>query len=126
MEPMGLGEAEVSLVIVSFSVLNSQEDPTSTKQAVTTVSRALAVYLLFWFLSDLTYLPSDLFSLWHHQNMLGATDWIRYLRDSNRISLSFRLLRMVILFFAVQWFYRSGPAVQAYFLASSDGEMAPE
>ena len=44
----------------------------STKQAVTIVSRALAVYLLFWFLSDLTYLPSDLFSLWHHQNMLGA------------------------------------------------------
>jgi hypothetical protein len=52
--------------------------------------------------------------------MLGATDWTRYLRNSNRISSSFRLLRMVILFFAVQWFYRSGPAVQEYFLASSD------
>ncbi len=98
----------------------------STKQAITIVSRALAVYLLFWFLSDLTYLPSDLFSLWHHQNMVGTSDWTTYLRDSNRISLSFRLLRMVVLFFAVQWFYRSGPAVQEYFLASSDEEKATE
>jgi hypothetical protein len=98
----------------------------STKEVVTIASRALAAYLLFWFLSDLTYLPSDLFSLWHHQNMAGATDWTTYLRDSNRIALSFRLLRMVVLFFAVQWFYRSGPAVQEYFLGSSDEEKKAE
>jgi hypothetical protein len=94
----------------------------STKEAVTIASRALAVYLLFWFLSDLTYLPSNLFSLWHHRNMLGATEWTTYLRNSEVISLSFRLARMVALFFAVQWFYRSGPAIQQYFLASLEEE----
>jgi hypothetical protein len=96
----------------------------STKEAVTIASRALAVYLLFWFLSDLTYLPSNLFSLWHHRSMLGATEWTTYLRNSDIISISFRLLRMAGLFFAVQWFYRSGPSVQGYFLDSPDGEPA--
>jgi len=45
-----------------------------------------------------------------------------YWRDSERLSLAFHLLRMVLLFFAVQWFYRSGPKVQEYFLASPEGE----
>jgi hypothetical protein len=55
---------------------------------------------------------------------LGATEWTIYLRNSEVISLSFRLLRMVALFFAVQWFYRAGPAVQGYFLDSTDEEPA--
>ena len=98
----------------------------STKQAVTIASRALAVYMLFWFLSDLTYLPSHLFSLWHHESGLGSALATTYWRDSERLSLAFLMLRMVLLFFAVQWFYRSGPAVHEYFLASSDEEKATE
>lgn len=90
----------------------------SAKEAVTIVSRALAVYLLFWLLSDLTYLPSHLFALWHHENGLGTQIGTTYWRDSERISLAFLMFRMVVLFFAVQWFYRSGPTVRAYFLAS--------
>lgn len=97
----------------------------SAKNVVTIVCRALAVYLLFWFLSDLTYLPSHLFALWHHENGLGTQIGTTYWRDSERISLVFLLLRMVVLFFAVQWFYRSGPALQGYFLASSEEETAP-
>jgi hypothetical protein len=103
-----------------------QEDRVSTKEAVTIASRALAVCLLFWFLSDLTLLPSNLFSLWHHRNMLGANEWTIYLRDSEVISQSFRLLRMVALFFAVQWFYRSGPTIHQYFMASPDEETSPK
>jgi hypothetical protein len=92
----------------------------SKKEAVTIASRTLAVYFLFWFVSELTYLPSSMFSLWHHRNMLGATEWTTYLRNSDVISISLRLLRMAALFFAVQWFYRAGPAVQEYFLDSTD------
>ena len=98
----------------------------SAREAVSIASRALAVYFLFWLLSDLTYLPSRLFSLWHHRNMPGSTEWTTYLRDSDVISVSFHLLRMVGLFFAVQWFYRSGPAIQEYFLTSSDEGKASE
>jgi len=45
---------------------------------------------------------------------------------AERISLVFILLRMVALFFAVQWFYRSGPALQRYFSAPSEEEKAAE
>jgi len=94
----------------------------STKDAVTIASRTLAIYMLFWFISDLTYLPSHLFSVWHHENTLRSAMATTYWRDSNRLSLALHPLRMVLLFFAVQWFYRSGPKVQEYFLASSEGE----
>ena len=37
--------------------------------------------------------------------------------------LSFRILRMIVLFFAVQWFYHAGPSIQRYFLSSSEEEL---
>jgi len=98
----------------------------SAKQIVTIVSRGLAVYFLGWFLTDLTYLPSDLFDLWHRQNAVSLSTATTYWRDAELLSLSFRLLRMVALFFAIQWFYRSGPSIQGYFLASVEDEPATE
>jgi hypothetical protein len=96
----------------------------STKEAVTIVSRLLAIYFLAWLLTDLTYLPSHLFSLLHHEIGLGGPGGTTYWRDSERISLSFFILRVAALFVAVQWFYRAGPAIQAYFLGSSKEETA--
>jgi hypothetical protein len=93
----------------------------SAKQAVTIVSRAFAVYFLVWFLTDLTYIPSNLYSLFHHSgsiSALGSTYW----RDSDLLTISFRLFRMIVLFFAVQWFYRAGPSIQRYFLSPSEEE----
>jgi hypothetical protein len=98
----------------------------STKEAVTIVSRALAIYFLAWLLTDLTYLPSHLFPLLHHEGGWGIPGGTTYWRDSERISLSFLILRLMVLFFAVQWFYRAGPAIQAYFLPSSKEETAAE
>ena len=89
----------------------------SAKQAVTIVSRALAIYFLVWFLTDLTYIPSNLYSLYHH-----AGTAIPYWRNLDLLWLSFRLLRMIVLFFAVQWFYRAGPSIQNYFLTRLDEE----
>jgi len=91
----------------------------STQQAVTIACRVLSVYLLTWLLTDLTYLPSNLYSFLHHESALGPFT-TNYLRNSDLISLSFRALRMVALFFAVQWFYRAGPAVQRYLLPSAE------
>jgi hypothetical protein len=94
----------------------------SAKQAVTIVSRALAVYFLTWLLTDLTYIPTNLHSLFHHAETTGAMAG-PYLRNSDLLSLSFRVLRMIALFFAVQWFYRAGPSIQKYFLSPSDEEL---
>ncbi len=94
----------------------------SAKQAVTIVSRALAIYFLVWFLTDLTYIPSSLYSLYFHAGTARAVS-TPYWRNQDLLWLSFRLLRMIVLFFAVQWFYRAGPSIQKYFLSPSDEEL---
>lgn len=94
----------------------------SAKSVVTIVSRALAIYFMAWFLSDLTYLPSHLFSVLHYDSGLDVPGRTTYWHDSARISLFFLTFRLVALFFAVQWFYRAGPRIQAYFLTSSGEE----
>jgi len=43
-----------------------------------------------------------------------------YMFQSNAISLTFLVLRIVALFFAVQWFYRAGPRIHSYFLSVSE------
>jgi hypothetical protein len=93
----------------------------SAKQAVTAICRALSVYFLAWLLTDLTYVPTDVHALLHYtraESALGAS----YLRDYHLITLVFLLLRIAILFIAVQRFYRAGPRLQQYFLADSDRE----
>ncbi len=89
----------------------------STKEAVTIVSRAFAVYFLAWLLYDLTYLPSQLNLFLHYQLGPNPSAGSAYWRNYELTRLLFLLLRMVVLFFAVQWFYRSGPRIHAYFLA---------
>jgi len=96
----------------------------SVKQGVTAVCRALSIYFLIWFLDALTYIPSDLYSFFHY-GIAPITSGEVYLRNYHLISVGFRLLRMVILFFAVQWFYRAGPKLQAYFLAPSEADDQP-
>jgi len=94
----------------------------SAKQVVTIASRALAAYCLVWFLSDFTYLPMNFYSLFHHlenTSVMAPSYW----RNYYLLELSCRLLRMIGLFFAVQWFYRAGPAIEKYFLSPSDEEL---
>lgn len=93
----------------------------SANQAVTIVSRAFSVYFLGWFLADLTYVPSHLYSLFHHAGTASAFS-TPYWRNSDLLTLSLLLLRMIVLFFAVQWFYRAGPSIQRYFLVPADDE----
>jgi hypothetical protein len=98
----------------------------SAKNVVTIVSRALAVYFLAWLLYDLTYLPSQMFSFLHYEVTQSASGGTVYWRNYYLISLCFLVLRIVALFFAVQWLYRAGPRVQGYFLASAEEETAAE
>jgi hypothetical protein len=98
----------------------------STKQAVTIACRVLSVYFLVWLLSELTYLPQRVFSFLHYQGVLNQSGGRNFGRDLELISLAFLVLRIVVLFFAVQWFYRSGPAIRRYFITPSEGEISSD
>ena len=106
--------------MIDFSI--GWEEILSTRAAVTIVSRAMAIYFLAWLVYDLTTLPVALFTLSHHQLLMSASREDAYWRNYYLTSLVFLLLRMLALFVAVQWFYRSGPRIHQYFLAPSDNE----
>ncbi|MGA9354495.1 MAG: hypothetical protein WBV46_12455 [Terriglobales bacterium] len=94
----------------------------SAKQTVMIACRALAVYCLVWFLADFAYLPLNVYTLYHHVETVSAMA-PPYWRNYYLLELSARLLRMIGLFFAVQWFYRAGPSIEKYFLSPSDEEL---
>ena len=84
--------------------------------------RGLAIYFLAWFLSDLTYLPSHVSSFLHYEFGTTTLRDPDYWRGYYLMDLFFHIVRLTSLFFAVQWFYRAGPRIQAYLLAPSVDE----
>lgn len=87
------------------------------RDAALLASRALALYLIAWALSDLTHLPQSVVSLRHHASVLFTNDYWAYY---DTIGFCFLLLRITALFLAAAWLYRCGPGVEAYFLATAD------
>jgi hypothetical protein len=81
------------------------------------VSRALALYLLCWIFSEITYIPTVPFSLTHyisHPSVLAARD---YFSDMDLLSLALRVFRIVTLLGVAFWLYFYGSSTQRYFLA---------
>ncbi len=75
-------------------------------------SRAFALYLLCWGLSEVTDLPQVLLSVKHHSSVLISQDyWSRYYL----VDLAFHIVRVVALFATAGWLYRCGPRVENYF-----------
>jgi hypothetical protein len=57
------------------------------KEAVLLVSRILALYLMGWGFSEVTYVPSLLYSLTHHMSQHGVLATADYLTDHHVLSL---------------------------------------
>jgi hypothetical protein len=82
------------------------------KEAVQLASRALALYLACWGLSDLTFLPESLISIHHHYDSLtGPNYWVAYYG----LASIFRLVRIVALFAGASWLYKGRKGVQEFF-----------
>lgn len=79
------------------------------KEGVLLASRALALYLLCWGLSDLTYVPQEFLSARYRFGTHG------YLLTYNIIELTFRIIRIVALFAAAMWLYSCGKQVEGFF-----------
>jgi len=90
------------------------------KDMAVVVSRALALYPLCWIFSEITYIPTVLFSLTHHtshQSVLAARD---YFSDMDVLSLALRVFRSVTLLGVAFWLYFCGSSMQRYFWRNGD------
>jgi|SRR5579884_775529 len=112
------------------------ESPLSKKDAVLLISRALALYLLFWAVTDLLLLPGELNSIIHHLrdlrepvtggNTLGSETYFHHVHDYQLrfylFSMFATVARIAAWILAAGWFYRCGPRVQHFFLSSPEQE----
>jgi hypothetical protein len=92
----------------------------TTKSAIYIASRAFALYLLCWMLSDVTYLPTRIFSLAHHSSGVSIFSPPTYLYVEDKITLAFALVRIAGLGTAAGILLRCGAHVQAFFAPPSE------
>lgn len=95
-------------------------------QLIRIISRAIAVFFLYWAFVSLIALPRDLLALVHYTLPIGrpstptGTYWtMTYIAD-----LLGGLIRIVALCIAAGWFYRCGPRIQRFF--SPETAASPE
>jgi hypothetical protein len=88
-------------------------------QLIIIASRLFAAYLLFWVVSDLISLPSEILTLNHE--LLGlSTFTATYYARSYVLNFAANILRMVLWLMGAGWFYRCGPRIQAFFAAETE------
>lgn len=98
------------------------------KEAVVLASRALALYLICWGLSDVTYLPQVLLDIhhhWHHSSVLvneiGPDYYLRY----HEVQLALYLVRISALLFVARWLIRHSDSVYRYFTGNESESAQP-
>lgn len=96
----------------------------SRKELVTIASRALALYLTAWLLSDLTFLPERIYSLLHETKQQSVLMAQNYWYSHYKIVLIFSLIRIFALFCAAIFFWQCSPRVYRLFLPE-DAEETP-
>lgn len=85
----------------------------SRKDAISLVSRAIALYLTFWALAELTNLPVRVLSFVHSVTAERMAPNMQYLRQYYLMEVAFLLTRVVGLSVLALWFHKCGPGVEA-------------
>jgi hypothetical protein len=83
------------------------------KEVVVIASRATALYLIFWALDNLSYVPIDAFSLSHYSALPQE-----YIYQYHLVLLSHHMVASVLFFVGAVWVYRCGPSVEKFLLPS--------
>ncbi|HKT47834.1 MAG TPA: hypothetical protein VJP87_09960 [Candidatus Acidoferrales bacterium] len=91
------------------------------KELVTLASRATALYLIFWALDNLSYLPVEVFSLSHYSSQAALTGQ-PYLRTYYSIMVARHLILTAFFFVASIWIYRCGPVIESFLWPSDTAE----
>ena len=94
------------------------------ERAVKIAARSIAMYLLFWAITDVVSVPNEIMSVSHEMKLVsmaknaGAHDaevsQLYFLRSSV-MYLAANVLRITLWVMAAGWFYRCGPAIQRFF-----------
>jgi len=82
------------------------------RDLVLVASRAMALYLIFWALDHLSYVPVDAFSLSHYRSLQGGGQ--SYLYVYTLIVLIRHISYAGLLFVASVWVYRCGPTISRF------------
>jgi hypothetical protein len=82
------------------------------RDLILVASRAMALYLIFWALDHLSYVPVDAFAVSHYGSL--QTGRQNYLYMESLILLIRHIIYAVFLFVASVWIYRSGPTISRF------------
>ncbi len=95
------------------------------KEAVVLASRALALYLICWGLSEVVSLPQILLDIHHHWRHTSVLTEISpdYLLTYHEVQLAAYLVRTAALFVTARWLMKHTDSVFRYFLALQPGEV---
>jgi hypothetical protein len=89
----------------------------SRKDAVVLASRALALLLSVWALSEMSYLPQGIHSFLRYFNQEpGASNATQYWRHYYLIALGFLVARILGLSLLAKWLYKGGSEVEELLL----------
>ena len=94
------------------------------KEMVVLASRATSLYLIFWALSALSYIPGKAFSLSYYAAQ-ASSPRRDYLYKSELIQIGHTAVMCIGLFMAAIWIYRCGPTIEA-FLSPSQNDRNPD
>ena len=94
----------------------------SRRDAVVLASRLLAVFLSVYALTELSHLPSAVYSFLHYAE--GSSLWSQYWRHYYLLSLGFLVARIIGLSLMSMWVFRCGPDIEELLLPASLRESA--
>src|SRR5258708_22973482 len=95
------------------------------REAVVLASRALALYLICWGLSDATYLPQVLLDVhrhWNYSSVLVSEIRPDYYLTYHVVQLVLYLFRIGALLLTACWLIKHGEGVHRYFLPPEASE----
>jgi len=90
------------------------------KDAVLLGSRLLATLLTVWALSELSSLPSSVYSLLHYADGVSVLSGAaQYWRHHYLMSLGFLVVRIAGFSLTARWLFRCGPDVEEFLLPTA-------
>ena len=92
----------------------------SRKEAVSLASRALAMLMTVWALTEVSHLPSTLYSYLRYTNEQSMASANLYWRHQYLIQLGFLITRIIGYSLTAVWLFKGGSEVQELLLPATE------